>query len=185
MSYMAHRMVGECEMDLGQLSNALPHIEAALRWKQMQVDQEPSNARWARDWGGIHSLLGTAQIALGRFDEGMTNLQESVRIAESVLAHDPMNGSEQLQVIRCLQHQAEGLAKIARAPETSPKRREELWQQAVQALTHCQARLTSPAVVKLRIQNSKTSSQIAQELEEARAALAKVASAGRSKGPKP
>lgn len=52
----------------------------------MQVDQEPNNARWARDWGQIHSRLGTAQIALGRFEEGMTNLQQAVHIAQSVLA---------------------------------------------------------------------------------------------------
>ena len=71
MCYVAHATVGDAEMQLDQPSNALPQFEEALQWKKMLVDREPNNARHARDWSEVHSDLGTAQIALGRFDEGL------------------------------------------------------------------------------------------------------------------
>ncbi len=151
----------------------------------MQVNQEPNNARWARDWGRIHNQLGTAQIALGRFDEGLASLQESVHIAENVLTHDPLNAAYQFLVFGNLHNLAKGLAKIASAPETSPERRAELWQQATQTLTRCQAMLTSPAFAKLNMPDSKTTSDIAQEFDDARAALAKLAVRSPSEHPKP
>ena len=117
MSFVAHEMVGSCEMEMEDPMKALRQFEAAFRWKQMQVEREPSDARYARDWGWIHSLLGTTQIALGRFDEGITNLQESVHIAEGVLARDPLNGSAQSALFGRLRALAQGLIKIARAPE--------------------------------------------------------------------
>jgi tetratricopeptide (TPR) repeat protein len=185
MSFVAHEMVGHCEMEMEQPTKALPQFEAAFRWKQMQVEREPSDARYARDWGWIHSLLGTTQIALGRFDEGITNLQESVHIAEGVLGRDPLNGSAQSALFGRLRALAQGLIKIARAPEISPVRRAELWQQATQALVRCQAILTSPAAAKLGIHDGITHGEIARELDEARAVLAKLGISSDSKSGRP
>ena len=92
----------------------------------MQVERNPNNARYARDWIEIHAEIGTAQIALGRFEEGLTNLQQAVFLAENLLARDPMNGAAQSALINCLHEQANALATIARAPQTSRSQQAEL-----------------------------------------------------------
>ncbi len=97
-------------MQLDQPSNALPQFEQALQWKKILVDREPDDARHARDWSEIHSDLGTAQIALGRFDEGLTNLDEAVRLAEALAERDPSNGSSQDLLAGVLQDEAKGCA---------------------------------------------------------------------------
>jgi tetratricopeptide (TPR) repeat protein len=184
-SFIAHLHVGEAEMKLGQFSSALPQFEAARQWAKMQVEQKPNNARCARDWIEIHEEIGTAQIALGRFDEGLTNLQQAIYLAESLLARDPMNGAAQSALIGCLHAQASGLATIARAPQTSRSRRTELWPLAIQALRRCQERLASAKLGQIWIRERTTPQEIAQELDEARAELAKLAVGSESETAKP
>jgi tetratricopeptide (TPR) repeat protein len=178
--YVAHLLVGLAEMELHQPSNALPQFEAALRWKKMQVEREPNDARYARDWSQIHSELGAAQIALGQVEAGMTNLQEAVRLAGEVLAHDPVNGSSQSQLIGSLHAQAKGLAAIAQSPGSSPARRADLWAQVIQILSGCQEKLASPAMAQIRASEVGTAKKIAQDLDQARAALARLATGGGS-----
>jgi serine/threonine protein kinase len=182
---VAHSLVGESEMQLNRPLEALPHLEASQEWRRILVEREPNNARYARDWSGIHGAIGLAQIGLGRFDEGVTNLQEAVRLAENLIVRDPMNGSSQVQLIDSLQLQAEGFAKIAHTPGTSPVRQVELLQQAVQSLTRCQERLALPELERIRSQLSQKAKEIAQELNEARSTLAKIPGDAEAKPAKP
>jgi serine/threonine protein kinase/tetratricopeptide (TPR) repeat protein len=174
VSFVSHLHVGEAELKLGQPSKALPHFEAALRWTKVLVERKPNDARYARDWIEIHEEIGTAQIALGRFDEGLTNLQQAVYLAETLLARDPINGASQSALIGCLHAQASGLAAIARASQTSRSRQAELWPLAIQALSRCQEKLASAKLGQIWIRERTTGSEIAQELDEARTALAKL-----------
>jgi tetratricopeptide (TPR) repeat protein len=175
MCYVAHFIVGVAEMQLDRPTNALPQFEQALQWKQILIDREPNDARSARDWSGIHAEIGTALILVGRSDEGMTNLQMAVDLAERMVARDPLNGSSQSLLIECLRKHAQGAANVARAAETAPGRRSELWQQAVQSLTRCQERLASPELVRIQFPTRKSEREIKQALDEARDALAKIA----------
>ena len=184
-SFISHVLVGSAHMELDEPAKALPHFEFALRWKQMQVQRDPNNARYARDWSEIHAQIGNAQIALGRFDVGLTNLQESVRLAESILERDPVNGSSRSLVLDCLHDQAQGLARIARAAETSPAQSARLWLQVIQALSRCQEKLAAKEMAQRRIENGKMASKIAQELDEARAALATLSADTATAPPKP
>ncbi len=185
MCYVAHFIVGVAEMQLDRATNALPHFEQALQWKQMLIDREPNEARSARDWSGIHAEIGTALILVGRSDEGMTNLQMAVDLAERVVARDPLNGSSQALLIECLRKHAQGAAKVARAPETAPGRRSELWQQAVQSLTRCQERLAAPELARIQFPARKSEKDVKQALAEARDALAKIAANSENKAAKP
>ena len=173
--FIAHLHVGEAEMKLDQFSNALAQFEVARQWEKMQVEHEPNNARYARDWIEINEEIGTAQLALGRFDEGLTNLHQAVSLAENLRARDPNNGAAQSALIDCLHAHASGLATIARAPQTSGSRRAESWRLAIQALCRCQANLAPAKLGQIWIRERTTPQEIAQELDEARAALAKLA----------
>ena len=172
-------------MELNQPAAALPHLEEALQWSRILVEREPNHARYARDWNGAHSEIGLAQIALGRFDVGLTNLQEGVRLAENLIVRDPMNGSFQVRLIDNLQQQAKGLAKIAHSPGSSPVRQVEFWRQAIQSLTRCQERLAAPELERIRRQLTKQATEIAQALNEARSAQAKISGDAEAKPAKP
>ena len=176
MSYVAHANVGDAEMQLDQPSNALPQLEEAFRWKKLQVEREPNNARYARDWSGIHGDLGSAQIALGRFDEGLTNLDEAVRLAEALAERDPANGSSQESLAEVLRDKAKGCAKVAGSPGISRARQATLWQQAIAALTLCQEKLDSAQLGPLP--HSQSTQQQRHEIEtalsQARSAYAKL-----------
>jgi len=104
----------------------------------------------------------------------MTNHQEGVRLAENLVTRDPMNGSSQSRLIDSLQLMAESSAQIARAAGTSPARQAECWRQTIQSLTRCQDLMASPQLQRLRSQFGKASKEIAQELNEAQNALAKL-----------
>ncbi len=176
MSYVAHEMVGGSEIEMGEPSNALPQFEEALRWVQMQVDQEPDNARWARDWSVIHSSVGKTQIALGRFDEGQTNLEEAVRMAEGLVKRDPANGSFQRLLAKVLEDESKGCAKEAGSPGIPSARQAELWQRAITALIRCQEKLGAPQPANTpQSQLSKQRNDVARALREARDAYAKLA----------
>jgi serine/threonine protein kinase/tetratricopeptide (TPR) repeat protein len=185
MCYVAHQIVGRAEMQLDQPARALLHFDQALRWKKLLIEREPNEARYARDWSTVHCEIGPALIALGRYDEGMTNLQEAVHIAESIVARDPMNGSSQQALIEALRRHAEGAAKVAGAPETAPSRQSELWRQAVLSLTQSQERLASPELERISPRLSKTAREIAQELNEAHNAMAKIAGTAEAKPTRP
>jgi hypothetical protein len=172
-------------MQLDQATNALPQFQQALQWKQMLIGREPNEARSARDWSSIHAEIGTALILVGRHDEGMTNLQLAVDLAKRIVARDPLNGSSQSLLIDCLREHAQGAAKVARAPETAPDRRSELWQQAVQSLTQCQERLASPELARIQFPARKSERDVKQALDEARDALAKIADNSENKPAKP
>jgi tRNA A-37 threonylcarbamoyl transferase component Bud32/tetratricopeptide (TPR) repeat protein len=174
--YVAHENVGDAETQLNQPSNALPQFEQALQWKKMLVDRAPNDARHARDWSEIHSDLGTAQIALGRFDAGLTNLDEGVRLAESLAERDPSNGSSQDLLVEVLQDEAKGCATIAGSPGISRARQAELWQRAITALTRCQEKLDSPQLEQMpqsRLTRQRNETESA--LNKARDAYAKIA----------
>jgi len=172
-------------MELNRPLEALPHLETALEWRRILVERAPNNARYARDWSGIHGAIGLAQIALDRFDEGLANLQAGVQLTENLIRRDPVNGTSQLQLIESLQQQANGLVKIANFPGTGSVRQMELLRQAVQSLTRCQGRLALPELERIRPQLSKKAKEITQELEEARSALAKMSSAAEARPTKP
>jgi tetratricopeptide (TPR) repeat protein len=158
-------------MRLGQPSNALPQFEEAFLWKKMLVDREPNNARYARDWSQIHSDLGKAQIALGRVDEGLANLDESVRLAE----RDPANGSSQDLLASILQDEAKGCATVAGSPGISRARQAELWQRTITALARRLEKMDSsqqehiPQAQLTRLRNETVSA-----LSKARDAYAKL-----------
>jgi tetratricopeptide (TPR) repeat protein len=180
--YVAHALVGYAEMQLSEPSKALPQFEEAFRWKKMQVEREPDNARYARDWSQIHSELGTVQIALGRFDEGLTNLADGVRLAEGLVQRDPANGAFQERLVDGLQDEAKGCAKVADWPGISRARQAELWRRAIAALTRCQERLDSPQLTRIprsqssvTISGTKQRNEVARALSEARDAYAKFA----------
>ena len=174
--YVAHANVGDAEMQLDQPSSALPHFEQALQWKKILVDREPDDSRHARDWSEIHSDLGTAQIALGRFDEGLTNLDVAVRLAEALAERDPLNGSSRDMLAEVLQDEAKGCAKVAGSPGISRARQAELWQRAIAALTRCQEKLDSPQLAhQPKSQLIKMRSEIESALNEARNGYAKIA----------
>jgi tetratricopeptide (TPR) repeat protein len=176
MCYVAHGLVGDAEMQLNQPSNALPQFEEALQWKKMLVDRAPNDARHARDWSEIHSDLGTAQIALGRFDEGLTNLDEAVRLAEPLAERDPSNGSSQDLLVEVLQDESKGCAKVADSSGISRARQAALWQQAITALTRCQEKLDSPQLAHMtQSQLTQQHNEIESALSEARNAYAKIA----------
>ncbi len=185
MCYVAHFIVGVAEMQLDRATNALPHFEQARQWKQMLIDREPNEARSARDWSGIHAKIGTALILVGRPDEGMTNLQMAVDLAERIVARDPLNGSSQALLIECLHDHAQGAAKVARAPETAPGRRAELWRQTVQSLTRCQERLAAPELARIQFPARKSEKDVKRALAEARDALAKISANSENKAAKP
>jgi tetratricopeptide (TPR) repeat protein len=133
--YVAHLLVGLAEMQLNQPSNALPQFEAALRWKQMQVEREPNNAQWARDWSQIHSELGAAQIGLGRVEVGLANLQEAVRLAAEIQARQEKISSAAMaqvkasetgkatEIARELDQARAALAKLTVADSSMPAKR--------------------------------------------------------------
>jgi len=171
---IAHLVVGRAEIKLNQPAKALTHFEQAQSWAKLLIDREPNEARYVRDWSEIHSIIGAALIALGRFDEGVTNLQTGVRLAEAIVARDPMNGSSQELMIHNLQQLAEGLGKVASAPGTGPARRSELLQQVVQLLTRCEAMLSAPELERIKPQLSADAKEIAQQLHEAHNALEKI-----------
>jgi tetratricopeptide (TPR) repeat protein len=184
MCYVAHGNVGDAEMQLDQPSNALPHFEQALQWKKMLVDRAPNDPRHARDWSEIHSDLGTAQIALGRFDEGLTNLDEAVRLAEPLVERDPLNGSSQELLAEVLQDEAKGCAKVAGSPGISRARQAELWQRAIAALTRCQEKLDSPQLAQMtQSQLTQQRNDVAPALNEARNAAAKLGAEATTNSP--
>lgn len=173
--YVAHANVGDAEMQLDQPSNALPHFEQALQWKKMLVDRAPNDPRHARDWSEIHSDLGTAQIALGRFDEGLTNLDVAVRLAEALAERDPLNGSSRDMLAEVLQDEAKGCAKVAGSPGISRARQAELWQRAIAALTRCQEKLDSPQLAQMtQSQLTQQRNDVSRALSEARSAFEKL-----------
>lgn len=175
MCYVAHANVGDAEMQLDQPSNALPQFEEAFRWMKMLVDREPNDARYARDWSEIHSDLGTAQIALGRFDEGLTNLDVAVRLAEALAERDPLNGSSRDMLAEVLQDEAKGCAKVAGSPGISRARQAELWQRAIAALTRCQEKLDSPQLAQMtQSQLTQQRNDVSRALSEARSAFEKL-----------
>ncbi len=144
---------------------------------EILVDREPNEARYARDWSELHRDIGTAQIALGRFDEGLTNLDEAVRLAEPLVQRDPSNGSSQESLAEVLQDEAKGCAKVAGSSGISRARQAELWQQAIAALTRCQEKLDSPQLAHVAAsQLSKQRNEVASALNEARNAYEKLAS---------
>jgi len=157
----------------------------SFQWKQLLIDREPNDARSARDWSSIHGEIGDALIRLGRYHEGMTNLQMAVDVVERIVARDPLNGSSQSLLIESLRAHAQGVAKVARAPDTAPGRRSELWHQAVQSLTRCQERLASPELARIQFPVRKSEKEVKQELDDARDALAKIADQSEDKPAKP
>ena len=84
-----------------------------------------------------------------------------------------MNGAAQAQLIECLHEWAKGSAKAASAAKTTPAHRAELWRDAVQILTRCEKRLAAPELERIKPQFRNTAQEVAQELREARSALAK------------
>jgi tetratricopeptide (TPR) repeat protein len=182
---IAHLVVGRAEMKLNQPAKALPHFEQAQSWAKLLIDREPNEARYARDWSEIHSIIGATLIALGRFDEGVTNLQTGVRLAEAIVARDPMNGSSQELMMFSLRQLAEGLGKVASAPGTGPARRSELLQQVVQLLTRCEAMLSAPEFERIRPHLSAEAMEIAQLLNEAHKALEKITGDDAAEASKP
>ena len=83
MSVVLQGLVGASRMELGEPTEALPHLEKALGLTRILVDREPNNARYARDWVGTHRSVGVALVGLGRFEEGRKKLEEGVRLAET------------------------------------------------------------------------------------------------------
>jgi serine/threonine protein kinase/tetratricopeptide (TPR) repeat protein len=185
MCGVAHRLVGGAEMALNQPAKALTQFQQSQRWAKYLADREPNEARYARDLGGIPSKIGAALIDLGRFDEGLTNLQTAVHFARTMVARDSMNGSSQEMLIECLQLQAKGFGKVASSPATPPARQSELWQQAVQSLTRCEVILAAPELARIKPQLRKTAKEITEELNVARAALEKTAADAGSQLSKP
>src|SRR5262249_25050132 len=120
MIAVAHALVAEACRKFGRNQEALAHFQKALQFNKIKVERDPNDARWARDWSSCHSDLGQMQIRLGQFDEGMTNLQEGVRLAESLVERDPSNGPFQERLIGALEDEAKGFAKNAAAPGISP-----------------------------------------------------------------
>jgi tetratricopeptide (TPR) repeat protein len=182
--YVAHSLVGDALLELGNAEEALSHFRQALRWKKILVDRESDNARWARDWSVAHQHVGNALIALKRFDEGMQNLHEAVRLAENLLGRDPSNGPSQWLMIRVLHEEAKGYAKSAVVPATLSGRQIDLWRQAVLMLTRCQEKLASPELARTRSRLGRETEEIRQELLTARNALAKSTGDTRSAPPR-
>jgi tetratricopeptide (TPR) repeat protein len=175
-SYVAQASVGDIYLKLGQPSKALPLYEQALQWIKLFSERQPNNARWPRDWSELHGDLGTTQIALGRFDEGMTNLQLAVELAESLVARDPANGLSQQMLAELLQQEGEGWMKVTGSPGISRERQAEDWQRAIMAVTRCQEKLDSPQLAhQPKSQLIKKRSEIESELNEARNGYAKIA----------
>jgi tetratricopeptide (TPR) repeat protein len=174
-SYITHELVGWCELKLGRPTNALPQFEEAFQWKKMLLEQEPNNARYARDWSEVHSDLGKAQIAFGRLDEGLANLDEAVRLAEPLVERDPLNGSSQNLLVGVLQDDAEGCSNIAGSPGISRARQAELWQREITVLTRCQEKLDSPQLKQAsQSQLTRRRDEIGSALRKARDAYAKL-----------
>ena len=168
-------------MQLDQPAKALLQFELARRCTKILVEREPNEARYARDWSTTYSHIGTALIALGRYDEGMTNLQAAVQVAESIVARDPMNGSSQYMLIEELQQLAKGAATAARVPDLAPARQKELWQQVIQSLTRGQERLASPELAQMKFPVHPPKGDVTEKIVEARNALAKLASGAETK----
>jgi tetratricopeptide (TPR) repeat protein len=185
MCSVAHGLVSACQMELNQPAEALTNFLQSQQWDKILIEQEPGNARYARDWSEDYSHVGSALIALEGYEEGMANLQEAVRLAENLVARDPLNGFSQLMLIDNLQEQANGFAQIARARATTPARQAECWRQAIQSLTRCQDLLASPELQRIRSQFGQTSKEIAQQIDEARASLAKLLGDAETKPTKP
>ena len=181
--WVAHMNVGVCQLDLGQSAEALSQCEQALTAKKMLTDREPDNARHARDWSVTQSYKGLALLALGRIDDGVKCLQESVRIAEALVGRDPTNGSFQTILLEVLHRQASGFASAARGSGIAPRRQAELWQQAIQSLTRCEERLASPELVRIKSQLKNEEKGIGQELNQAREALNKITAANAATKP--
>jgi tetratricopeptide (TPR) repeat protein len=161
---------------LDQPSNALPRYEQALRWNQLFGDREPNNARWPRDWAQLHGSLGTTQIALGNFDEGMTNLLAAVDRMESLVQRDPANGLSQEMLANLLQEEGKGWVKLAGSPGISRAQQAEVWQRAIVVLTRCLEKLDSPQQAhRPKSQLTKTRGEIESALSEARNGYAKIA----------
>ena len=175
MSCVFHGLVGGSCMELGQPAEALPHLQQAFRLTKILLDREPNNARYARDWVGIHRSVGAALVALGRFEEGMKQLEEGVGLAERLATRDPMNGEALSQLIECLHEWAKGSARAAEEPTISQARQVELWRQVVQLLTRCEQRLAAPEMERIKPQFRNTAREVTQELQTARQALAKTA----------
>ena len=175
MSLVFHGLVGGSLMELGEPAKALPHLEQAFSSTQILMEREPNNARYARDWAGIHRSVGAALVALGRFEAGLQQLEEGVGLAERLATRDPMNGEAQSQLIECLHEWARGSARAAEEPTISQARQAELWRQAVQLLTRCEQRLAAPEMERIKPQFRNTAREVTQELQTARQALAKTA----------
>jgi tetratricopeptide (TPR) repeat protein/tRNA A-37 threonylcarbamoyl transferase component Bud32 len=175
-SYVEQWVVGMIYSDLDQPSEALPLYEQALQWNKLFSDCEPNNARWPRDWCELHGDLGKTQIALGRFDEGMTNLQVAVNRVESLVLRDPANGLSQSLLANLLQEEGKGWMKLAGSPEISRARQAELWQRAIAALTRAQEKQDSPQLAhRPKSQLAKKRTEIESALSEARNGYAKIA----------
>ena len=144
LSYVTQWVVGQFYSELDQPSQALPLFEQALEWNRRFADHEPNNARWPRDWCTLHGFIGKTQIALGRYDEGMTNLQVAVDQAEKLVARDDANALAQQTLADLLQDDGNACIKLAALPDASRARQSELLRRATLALTRSRARLDSP-----------------------------------------
>jgi serine/threonine protein kinase len=177
--YVAHMCVGDALLELGRAAEALAHLEKAFQWVKIKVEMAPNDARAARDWVVCLRVIGTAQLALGRTEEGAQNLEEAVRKAEKLAGRDPANGSFQLEFIDSLLAQAKGFATQAKLLEITPARQVELWQRAIQTLARCQERMASPELQRNKASLVTQEKKVAQGMNEAQAALTKIATDAR------
>jgi tetratricopeptide (TPR) repeat protein len=174
-SYIEQWVVGQLYVELERHAEALPLFEQALGWNKLFSEREPNNARWPRDWCELHGSLGKTLVALGRFNEGLTNLQSAVSGAESLVERDPANGLSQKLLADLLQQTGEAWAKVAKSPEILPALQVELWQCAIATLTRSQEKLSSPQPAKTpSAALAKQRDQIASALSEARTTCSKL-----------
>ncbi len=183
-SYVEQWVVGRSYLDLERPAEAVPLLKKALGWNKLFSDQEPNNARWPRDWSELHGSLGQALVALGRFDEGMTNLQSAVSRAESLVERDPANGLSQKLLADLLQETGNAWAKAADSPGISGTRQAELWQRAIVDFTGCQEKLDSPQLKQMpQSQLTQQRNEIESALSKARRAYAKLSVEAESNSP--
>ena len=130
--------------------------------------------------------MGKVQVAQGRFEDGLSNLQSALSRAVTLVERDPANGLSQNLLAELLQESGNASVKAAGAPGISRARKVELLQKAVADLTRCQEKLHSKELERVpRLQLAKQRNEVASALNEALTARAKVVGEAENEPSKP
>jgi tetratricopeptide (TPR) repeat protein len=90
LSYALERL-GESEMNLGNLSQAITHFEEDLKLSKKLVADFPMQRRYKNGLAISYSKLGDTQIAVGNLPQALIYFQERNKLAKELVAENPMN----------------------------------------------------------------------------------------------